>query len=145
MRFYFGMLIGKSSKLYQKLYEAGLLKQELELDYEFSKEYAHVMISGQSKNPKEVEQALKQEIQRIKEQGIKKEECERNKKKIYGEYIKEYNDVAEIARMFLADYFKGINSFEYLEEYETVSKEYAQQVLNEVFKEEKEIISIVEK
>ncbi len=122
-----------------------MLKQELELDYEFSKEYAHVMISGQSKNPKEVEQALKQEIQRIKEQGIKKEEFERNKKKIYGEYIKEYNDVAEIARMFLADYFKGINSFEYLEEYETVSKEYAQQVLNEVFKEEKEIISIVEK
>ena len=145
MKYYFGMLIGKSSKLYQKLYEEDLLKQEPDLDYEFSKEYAHVMISGQSKEPKKVEQALKEEIKRMQKEGIDQEEFERNKKKIYGGYVKEYNDVAEIARMFLADSFKGINSFDYLEEYEAVSKEYAEQVLKEVFQEEKEIISIVEK
>ena len=31
-------------------------------------------------------------------------------------YVKEYNDTADIARMFLADFFKEINSFDYLEE-----------------------------
>ena len=35
---------------------------------------------------------------------------------IYGEYIKEYNDVSDIARMFLTDYMKGVNSFDYIEE-----------------------------
>ena len=139
-----GILIGKSSKLYQKLYNADLLQQEPDLDYEFSKEYGHIMITGQSKDPKKIEKELKEEIKRVLEKGINQEEFERNKKKIYGGYIKEYNDVAEIARMFLADSFKGINSFEYLEEYEAVSKEYAEQVLKEVFVEENEVISIVE-
>ena len=45
--------------------------------------------------------------------------------------------------MFLADYFKGINSFDYLEEIDGVNVEYLNQVLNFVFKEDKMVISIV--
>ena len=40
------MLIGKSSKLYSQLYKEGLLIAKPDLDYEFSKEYAHVLIGG---------------------------------------------------------------------------------------------------
>ena len=47
--------------------------------------------------------------------------------------------------MFLADSFKGINSFDYLEEYQNIDKNYAQEILKEVFKEENQIISIVDK
>lgn len=139
-----GILVGKSSKLYQKLYEEDLLKNEPDMDYEFSKEYAHVLITGASKEPKKVEEAIIEEINRLVQNGIEQEEFERNKKKIYGGFIKEYNDVAEIARMFLADYFKGINSFDYLEEYEAVSKEYAEQILKDVFSDKREVLSVVE-
>ena len=138
------VICGKSSKLYQKLYKEDLLKQEPSLDYEFAKEYAHVMITGQSKKPKKVEEEMKKQIQEFIQKGINEADFERAKKKLYGDYAKEYNDVSDIARMFLADYFKGINSFDYLEEYTEVTKEYAEQVLKEVFKEENEIISIVE-
>ena len=62
---------------------------------------------------------------------------------IYGGYVKEYNDVQDIARMFLADYFKGINSFDYIEKIEGINVEYLNQVLNDVFKEEKMVLSIV--
>lgn len=61
---------------------------------------------------------------------------------IYGEYVKEYNDIVDISRMFLADYFKGINSFDYLEEISTINVEYLNQVLKDVFNE-KNIIRIV--
>ena len=54
---------------------------------------------------------------------------------IYGEYVKEYNDIVDISRMFLADYFKGINSFDYLEEISTINVEYLNQVLKDVFNE----------
>ena len=64
---------------------------------------------------------------------------------IYGNYVKEYDDVAEICRMFVADYMKGINSFGYIENYKQVTPEYTKQVLNEVFNEEKTVISIIEK
>ena len=48
----------------------------------------------------------------------------------------EYNNIADISRMFLTDFFKGINSFDYLEEYNLVTKDYTEQILHEIFKEE---------
>ena len=138
------LLIGKSSGLYQELYKQGLLLAQPELDYEFSKQYAHVTISGQSKQPEKVYQSLMKEIKRRKREGIEKEVFARVKKKIYGEYITEYNNIGNIARMFLADSFKGIHSFDYLEEYEGVTLEYTTQILEEVFEEEKAVLSVVE-
>lgn len=41
---------------------------------------------------------------------------------LYGSFIKEYDEPGDIARMFLADFFKGINSFEYLEEITTINE-----------------------
>ena len=79
----------------------------------------------------------------MKTEGIQEEAAERMKKMIYGGYVKEYNDVADVARMFLADFFKGINSFDYLEEIEGITVEYLEQILKDVFKEEKMILSIV--
>ena len=45
--------------------------------------------------------------------------------------------------MFLSNYFLGINSFDYLEQIDAIDVEYLTQVLNDVFKEEKMVISIV--
>ena len=55
----------------------------------------------------------------------------------------EYNSVGNIARMFLADNIKGINSFDYIEEYNTVTKEYTEEVLKNVFKTDNMIMSVV--
>ena len=137
------ILIGKSSELYQKLYEKGLLLSEPDLSFDFSKSYAYIMITGQSNNPEKVEEEWKKQVEKYKMNGISEEEFQRVKKTIYGNYVKEYNDVGDIARMFLADYFKGINSFGYLEQYEAVSKAYVEDVLKQYFSEEKEVLSIV--
>lgn len=137
------IIAGKSSKLYKKMYEEGILKTPLDLDFEFTENYAHVLIGGQAKEPEKVLQALNEKVENVKTNGIKNEDFERIKKMIYGEYVREYNEVGDIARMFLADYFKGINSFEYLENYEQITKEYVEQVLKENLKEENQVISII--
>ena len=137
------MLIGKSSDLYKKLYDNGDLISEPDFDYEFSKEYSHVLLSGQSKNPEKILKNVKSEISLFKEKGLNEEHFERIKRKIYGDYVVEYNSVGNIARMFLADSFKGINSFDYIEKYGTVTKEFVEQVLKEVFDEEKMVLSVV--
>ena len=113
------------------------------MDYEFGKTYAHILITGQSKNPEVLYERFKQEVKSIKDKGINEQDFKRIKKMIYGGYVKEYNDVQDIARIFLSDYFKGINAFDYLEEIEGINVEYLNQVLNDVFKEEKMVISIV--
>ena len=137
------LIIGRSSELYKKLYNEGIIYTQPSLDYEFGKTYAHVLITGQSNNPEKVYEEFKKEISKMKENGVNKEDAERIKKMIYGGYIKEYDDVVDISRMFLADYFKGINSFDYLDEIEGINVEYLNQMLNNVFKEEKMVISIV--
>lgn len=137
------LLIGRSSNLYKELYNEGIIYGQPSLDYEFGKTYAHVLITGQSTNPEKLYRKFKEQVKKLKEEGINQEDFTRIKKMIYGGYVKEYNDVQDIARIFLADYFKGINSFDYLEEIEGIHIEYLNQVLKDVFKEEKMVLSIV--
>ena len=132
----------KNNYLIRK-FEQGYLLNEPDLEYEFSNEYAHVLISGNSKDPKVIDKRLNEQIKYLIENGICKEDFERIKKKIYGEYITEYNSISEIARMFLADYFKGICSFDYLESYNTVTLEYTNQILKDVFVEDKKVLSVI--
>lgn len=137
------MIIGRSSDLYQELYENGALLSQPDLDYEWSSQYAHILISGFSKTPELVKQKIDETIQKMKDNGLNKEHFNRIKKKIYGDYVIEYNSISDIGRMFLADSIKNINSFDYIEEFETVTKEYAEAVLNDIFKVENEAISII--
>ena len=54
-----------------------------------------------------------------------------------------YNSVGDIARMFLSDSMKKINSFDYIEKYNEVTKEYAENVLKNVFKKENLVLSVI--
>ena len=139
------MIIGKSSKLYKELYEDGILFVTPSLDYEFARGYAHILISGQSQEPEKVYDKFKQRVAEMKNAPIDSQEFNRIKKRIYGGYVKEYNDTADIARMFLADFFKEINSFDYLEEMTTINEQYVEQVLKEVFDDTKMVISVIKK
>ena len=71
-------------------------------EYEFAKNFAHIAITGQSSDPKKVLQEIQNEIQKINKNGIQEEQFNRVKNMIYGNYIKEYNDVSNICRMFIS-------------------------------------------
>ena len=137
------MIIGESSELYQELYKSGVILSTPSFDYEFTDEYAHILISGVSRDPDLLYNKLIEKIQRLKKDKINKDDFKRIKKLIYGIYAKEFNDVQDIARMFLSDFMKGINSFDYLEEIDSVDLEYIEQVLNTNFKEEKMVYSVI--
>lgn len=137
------MIIGKSSEEYKELYEKGILLSEPDMDYEFSDEYAHIVISGQSNNPEKVKEKIEEAINKFKEKGLEDEHFNRIRKKVYGDYVVEYNSVGDIARMFLSDKMKGINSFDYIEKYNEVTKEYTENVLNNMFKKENMVMSVI--
>ncbi len=137
------IIMGRSSNLYQRLYNEGIMLNTPSGDYEFGKTYAHVLIMGQSEEPNKIYNEFKKEVENIKKNGIDENNFSRIKKMFYGMHIKEYNDIVDIAKMFLSDYFKGINSFDYIEEIENINVEYLNQLLKDVFKEDKMVISIV--
>ena len=137
------ILLGKSSELYKKMYENKDLIVPLDYDYEFSQSYSHIIISSQAKNPKKIFEEIKKQVKKYIESGIHEEEFERIKKKIYGEYVMQYNDIDVISRNLLADHFKGIKPFEFIEEFKSLNINYANEILRKMFKEENMVISIV--
>ena len=136
------IILGKSSDLYRKIYENGLVSSELGFEYEYARNYAHLYIQGQSIDPKKVICEIKEEVDFYIQKGIPEEDFERVKRKIYGDFVKDYNDVSTIGNMILSNYFKGINVFDYFEEFKTIDIKYVQELLKEVFNEEKKVISI---
>ncbi len=136
----FNSLLGKSSKLFQELYNEGLLISQLDMSYEYSKTYAHILIAGESKNPRKVYEKI---LETIKNEKITEEDFERSKKKIYGDFVTEYNDVEDIGRMYLADAIKDENSMDYIAVIEKIDLNYVNEILNKLFKNNDSIISIV--
>ena len=146
--------IEQTMQVSQSLYCIGIKDNQIKCKDKVKKHIAVEIIlnllfgkssSGQSNTPQKVYDSFKEQINKFKQNGINKDDFERIKKKIYGTYVKEYNDVTDISRMFLADYFKGINSFDYLEEIDTVNLEYTTQILNDLFKTENMVLSVVRK
>lgn len=137
------IIFGKSSDLYQKLYNDGVIFGEQGLSYEYGRKFAHIVISGQATDPDKLYDEFKAKVNEIKQNGINRADFERLKKTIYSRYVREYNDVSEIARMFMTDYLRGICSFDFLDEIDSVNISYLEQLLKELFDENKMVISII--
>ena len=137
------LLLGKSSELYNTLYKEGYLLAEPDMEYEFGHEYSHVLIAGQSKDPKTVYEKILQKLEQMRVNEIKIQDFERIKKKIYGDYAIEYNNVADIGRMFSSDYVKGINSFDYMNKFDEIDTNYLKEILNELFVENNIVMSVI--
>ena len=137
------IIFGKSSKLFEKLYEEGKIFSEPSVNYEFSKTFAHILIQLQTNYVEEVLDETKKYLDNLKRNGITEEDFERAKRRVYGDLVKDYNDVADIATGFVNDYFKGINSFDYFEEFNIINKDYVEKILKELFVESRKVISVV--
>ena len=137
------VLLSKSSKLYEKLYEEGKIYTEPAFSYEFSRTFAHSMIQFQTNNVEEVVKEITNEINSLKKNGIDKQDFERAKRRVYGDLVRDYNEVSNIATGIVADHFKDINSFDYFEEFSSISKEYVEKVLKELFVESKKVVSVI--
>lgn len=137
------ILFGKSSKTFEKLYEEGKLISAPTIDYEFSKTYSHVMIQFQTDDIEDVIKEITNKIETIKINGILEEDFQRIKKKIYGEIVKDHNDVSNIATSLVSDYFKNINSLDYFNAINEIDKSYIEKVLKEVFVENLKVISVI--
>ena len=138
------MIVGKSTKLYEEMYNEGLVTKEFGIDYSFEEDYAYSSISGESNKVDEVVERIKRRIEELKLTGIEDEEFNRIKRMLYGSYIKIFDSVSSCARVFINDYFRGINSFDYVDAYKNITVDYAKDVLDRHFDFSKMAVSIVE-
>ena len=102
-------------------------------NYEFGKTFSHVLIQIQTDFVEDTINLVNEAIESLKKDGIKEEDFQRAKKRVYGSLVKDYNEVSTIATTIVSDYFRGINSFDYFEEFNSLNREYVEKILKEIF------------
>jgi predicted Zn-dependent peptidase len=137
------MIFGKSSPLYLKLYEEGLINANFSVEYTMQPDYAFSSIDGESQNPKKVYDTVIDEIERIHKEGLNREDFDRIKKVVWGKYIRSHNDVEDYAVTFMQMLFMDIDYFDYYDVYKTVTFEDVEKRFKEHFKKENSALSVI--
>ena len=91
----------------------------------------------------EEKEYILKETERIKKEGLCKDAFLRIKKNMYGKYIKSFNNIESIGNSYSANYFLGIELFDFLDVYDEITYEDAQERFNELFVDDMFVTSIV--
>ena len=134
-------IASKSSDLYTSLYEEGLINEEFSYDTMYENAFSCVMLGGESKNPTLTEEKITKYIK--EKNGVTKEEFDRAKKVIWGDYVRSYNNVEKVAGMFLRNILKGVNTLEIKEVFDSIDLDFVNNKYHTLFDDDKKSISIV--
>ncbi len=138
------VLVGRSSPLYEQLYEKGLVNRSFGGGYDYETSFGTGFISGETSDPKAVAEAVFDEIERVKKEGIDPKAWERSMNVLYGRYIRLMGgDVENIGNEYMFAYHRGIDLCSYPAVWKTVTIEDAAQRLNALFRRDRSCLSIV--
>lgn len=137
------MIMGRSSKLYNKLYNEGLINNSFEFDYSIEETYAYSSFGGESRDPIKVKDMVLEEITSLQQTGLDMETYERIRRAHKGRFVKQLNSVERIAHHFVSVYFKEVNLFDYMEVYDKISFEYVNKIFKEHFTADKLAMSVI--
>jgi len=135
------MALGRSSDLYERLYNEGLIDSTFSFDYGGEIDYGYSIIGGQSKDPFKVRDIILNAINNL--QFLKEEDFERIKKKYIGKFLRTFNSVDSIAYSFINFYMKEINLLDYLDVLYSISFEDVRERFQNHLREENSVLSVV--
>lgn len=115
------VVFGSSSKLYNELYEEGLIDDEFDAGYVAERDYSHTIVGGETAEPDRLFERLRTGIMQAQAEGISTEKFEHFRRKAMGEFLRSFNSLEFIANNFLAYHFRKINFFSYLDVFQSLT------------------------
>lgn len=137
------ILAGETSNLYSSLFEKGLINSTFSKEYFTGNGYEAVIFEGESTDAKTVAQAIKEEVARLRKEGISDPAFESARRGLYGREIMSYNVTDDVANAIIGCYFAGYSIFDPLEVYKNVKKEDVEKLLSEKLDEKYSALSVV--
>ena len=138
-----GMLMGRSSEFYNRLYKEGLINNTFGFDYTIEEDYAYSAFGGESQDPFLVKEKLIKKIEELQNNGLNRDDYERVKRAMNGRFIKQLNSVEGISPMFISVHFRGANMFDYFKVYSEISFEYVEKMFKQHFNIDKLALSVI--
>jgi len=125
--------MGRSSTLYNRLYEEGLINDSFRFEASLDQAFGFVAWGGQSVDPKKTAEIISGVLKELVEKGIDEKSFTRIKKSYQGMYIRSFNSVDTIAREVMDTCFNGTSYFDVGKIYEELDVSYTNNVIKEVF------------
>jgi len=115
-----GVLLGKSSRLWNQLYEAGLINDRFGARYTAAPTYAYSSLGGETPHPERLAEVLADELPKVE---ITAEDVERQKKNQLGGFATLFNNPGDLAYQYNAWHFRGVDLFAYPTALEWVTRD----------------------
>ncbi len=107
------ILFSRSGRFYNELFEEGLITPSYSYGYSIAEGFAFHAVTGESDTPEVVEERLLEYLERVKREGIDREEFERCRRALYADEIRNYDSTEDIATELQTFVFDGVELFEY--------------------------------
>jgi len=137
------LLIGKSSKLYNDLYNEGLITSNFDFEYTGEIGYGYTLIGGEVSDPIRVSERIKKGVSVLVKEGIDGSDFERIKKKLYGSFVRSFNSIDAIAHNFISFYMKDIFIFDYISAINDITAQDVLERFQTHFKDENSALSVI--
>lgn len=135
------ILAGRSSDLYEELYNDGLIDSTFDTEYVGEIDHGYSIIGGQSNDPEAVKQAVLDKISKV--DSIDDSDLNRIKRKITGRFLKSFNSVESISHNFITYYMRGINILDYTTTIEEITNDDVLDRFKTFFNEKNCVLSVI--
>lgn len=137
------ILCGESSRLYQEMYESGLIDPGFGVSYSLVRELSMLCLGGDSENPQAVLDAVLGEAQRVVKEGVDEELFQRLKRSAVGRRIRGLDSFEGLCyRLALSD-FDGYDYFTFPALYESITAEDVRQLIAREITPEQAVLSVI--
>ena len=116
-------VFGRSSPLYRKLYEDGLIDKGFGGGYYGEESFGLSRVGGESDRPEQLKACVMEAVEAVRKHGVSPEDCERQRRSKLGDFIREFNSPEALGHILGALYFNDIDLFTYREVLESVTPE----------------------
>ena len=137
------ILVGSSSPLYNRLYEAGLINSGFYCGYLDYPGCAFLMAGGESQHPEQVRDAILQEGARLAREGVDEALFQRLKKASYGAYVRSLNSFENLCVEQAQGYFAGGDPWTFPELYDTMERQDVEAFLAQWVKPEQTSLVVI--
>ncbi len=137
------MLFGRSGELYDGLFEENLITPTYSYGYAAGKDYGYFAISCECDHPRAVYDRVCAYLAEVRENGLQAADLERCRRVMYADYVTGFDAPEDMASALMSYAMDGVELFDYLAVWETLSLSDMQALLSECALPETYALSVV--
>ena len=137
------LITGKSSPLYTRLLEEGLINDQFEVEYFGGPDYGIWLFGGESSDPKRVKELIANEIVRLQQEGLDPAAFEAVRRGAYGRLVAGLDDPSDCAELILSHLVDGVDPLSELDALAEITLQELTEQLNTRFNVEACTLSVV--